>query len=91
MEAIIYKIVPEELWQDAEEAGVFEGAAIDLTDGFIHFSTASQAVRTAELYFKGVTGLLLVAVDTAALGVSVICFRIFMAPCRSRQSFGKSR
>jgi uncharacterized protein (DUF952 family) len=72
MEAIIYKIVPEELWQDAEEAGVFAGAAIDLTDGFIHFSTASQAVRTAELYFKGVTGLLLVAVDTAALGEALV-------------------
>lgn len=35
--AIIYKIVPETLWNEARAKGVFDGAAIDLTDGFIHF------------------------------------------------------
>lgn len=69
---VVYKIVPQEIWQKAEAAGIFGGAAIDLTDGFIHFSTASQARRTAELYFKGVDGLLLVAVDAAALGDALV-------------------
>jgi uncharacterized protein (DUF952 family) len=68
MTDIIYKIVPAELWAEAETAGVFGGAPIDLTDGFIHFSTAAQARRTAELYFKGQDGLLLVAVDGGKLG-----------------------
>ncbi len=68
MDALIYKIVPETLWQEARKNGVFEGAAIDLTDGYIHFSTAEQAKRTAELHFAGQTGLLLVAVDGAMLG-----------------------
>lgn len=68
MPAIIYKIVPMELWQEAREMGVFKGAAIDLSDGYIHFSTAAQAVQTARLHFAGATGLLLVAVETAALG-----------------------
>ncbi|MCO6187179.1 DUF952 domain-containing protein [Rhizobium sp. L1K21] len=64
----IYKIVPETLWQAARNAGRFEGAAIDLQDGFIHFSTAAQARRTAELHFVGQDGLLLVAVEGAMLG-----------------------
>ena len=68
MTGIIYKIVPADLWSGAEQAGVFGGAPIDLADGYIHFSTAAQARRTAELYFKGLDDLLLVAVDGGRLG-----------------------
>lgn len=42
---LIYKICPAALWRDAEAAGRFDGAAVDLADGFIHFSTAAQAPR----------------------------------------------
>lgn len=68
MDRIIYKIVPRELWQEARDEGVFRGAAIDLHDGYIHFSTAAQAVETAARHFAGVEGLLLVAVNAASLG-----------------------
>lgn len=68
MADIIYKIVPADLWAEAETAGVFGGAPIDLTDGYIHFSTGAQARRTANLYFKGQDNLLLVAVDGGKLG-----------------------
>lgn len=68
MDRIIYKIVPRELWQQARRNGVFCGAAIDLQDGYIHFSTASQALETARRHFTGIEGLLLVAVDALALG-----------------------
>lgn len=64
----IYKICPEALWREAEAAGRFDGAAIDLTDGYIHFSTAEQAIETAARHFAGQSGLVLVAVDAAALG-----------------------
>ena len=64
----IYKIVPERLWREARAKGVFEGAAIDLTDGYIHFSTAAQARETAARHFAGQADLLLVAVDAARLG-----------------------
>ena len=43
MGTLIYKIVPTNLWQDAMARGIFEGAPVDLADGFIHFSTAEQA------------------------------------------------
>ena len=60
---LIYKIVPAPLWRDAEAAGVFDGAPIDLADGYIHFSTAAQARETAASHFAGQADLLLVAVD----------------------------
>jgi uncharacterized protein (DUF952 family) len=65
---LIYKICPEPLWRDAERAGVFTGAAIDLADGYIHFSTAAQVAGTAARHFAGQRGLVLVAVDAEALG-----------------------
>jgi uncharacterized protein (DUF952 family) len=69
---VVYKIVPETLWQEARQNGVFKGAAIDLTDGFIHFSTAVQARETAARHFAGQPGLMLVAVDSAALGDKLV-------------------
>ncbi|TPP09744.1 DUF952 domain-containing protein [Rhizobium glycinendophyticum] len=64
----IYKIVPQELWRQARQEGVFRGAPIDLKDGYIHFSTGSQAVETARLHFSGEADLVLVAVDAGVFG-----------------------
>lgn len=69
---VVYKIVPDALWQQARQTGVFNGAAIDLTDGFIHLSTANQARTTAALYFAGQAGLLLVAIDGDVLGEKLV-------------------
>jgi uncharacterized protein (DUF952 family) len=68
MADIIYKICPEALWREAENAGRFDGAPIDLADGYIHFSTAQQVRETAAKHFAGQTDLLLVAVDAEPLG-----------------------
>ena len=68
MDRIIYKIATRAQWTEAERAGVFAGAPIDLADGYIHFSTASQAKETAAKHFAGQADLLLVAVDAAKLG-----------------------
>lgn len=64
----VYKIVPAALWREAERLGRFEGAPVDVADGYIHFSTAAQAAETAARHFGGQRDLLLVAVDAAALG-----------------------
>ena len=69
--ALIYKICPDDLWRDAERAGVFAGAPVDLDDGFIHFSTAAQARATADKHFRGRRGLVLVAVEEGALGTAL--------------------
>src|SRR3954452_25544362 len=68
---LIYKICPRALWREAEEAGRFDGAPVDVADGFIHFSTAAQAAETAARHFAGRSDLVLVAVDADALGASL--------------------
>jgi uncharacterized protein (DUF952 family) len=65
---LIYKIVPASLWRKAQDKGRFDGAPADISDGYIHFSTAEQAEATAAKYFIGTGDLLLIAVDTKRLG-----------------------
>ena len=64
----IYKILPKTEWDAARAAGVFAGSAVDLADGFIHFSGHDTAQRTAELYFKGQAGLMLLTLQADDLG-----------------------
>jgi uncharacterized protein (DUF952 family) len=68
---VIYKICRTDEWRDAERAGAFRGAAIDLSDGYIHFSTGAQVAETAARHFVGAADLVLVAVATAALGTAL--------------------
>jgi uncharacterized protein (DUF952 family) len=68
---MIYKICPASAWREAERQGVFRGSAVDISDGYIHFSTASQVAETARKHFFGQTGLFLIAVDADALGDAV--------------------
>jgi uncharacterized protein (DUF952 family) len=65
---MIYKICPAALWREAEAAGSFAGAPVDLADGYIHFSSAAQVEATAQRYFAGIGDLVLVAVDGDRLG-----------------------
>lgn len=67
----IYKICTRAEWDAAVEAGRFDGAPVDLADGYIHFSTAGQVAETARRHFAGQTDLVLVAVDVHALGADL--------------------
>jgi uncharacterized protein (DUF952 family) len=64
----IYKISPRAAWQIASQKGVFEGAPVDLADGYIHFSTAAQMRDTAAKHFTGQTDLVLAKIDATRLG-----------------------
>jgi uncharacterized protein (DUF952 family) len=66
--SLVYKICPANVWREAERAGAFFGAPVDLKDGFIHLSTAAQVRATAAKHFAAQSSLLLIAVDAAALG-----------------------
>lgn len=67
MSEMIYKLVPRPLWQEAKEKGIFDGAPVDLSDGFIHFSTRKQVVETAHKHFKGQDDILLLTVSGEAV------------------------
>jgi len=59
----IYKILGRAEWEAARTAGAFVGSAVDLADGFIHFSTAAQAQATAAKWFVGQTGLVVLEIE----------------------------
>ena len=71
MAPIVYKLVDRTEWQLAEVFGSFSGSAVDVRDGFIHFSAAAQVRETAARYFPGRADLLLVAVEAQALGAAL--------------------
>ena len=64
----IYKILTRAEWRAAEASGSFLGSAVDLADGFIHFSTSAQAGETARRYFKDLTDLVVLEVEAEDLG-----------------------
>jgi uncharacterized protein (DUF952 family) len=64
----IYKILSTGEWDVARETGVFAGSAVDLADGYIHFSAADQAQETAAKWFAGQADLVLLTVEAGALG-----------------------
>ena len=64
---LIYKILRAEEWAELRAKGEIQGAPIDVTDGYVHFSTAEQAAETAAKYFADVPGLMLLAYDADAL------------------------
>ncbi len=65
---LIYKIFRADEWAAFQASGETQGAPIDLQDGFIHFSTATQAAETAAKHFAGADDLMLLACDCDALG-----------------------
>jgi len=65
---LIYKIFRGPEWDEFKTAGTTRGAPIDLTDGYIHFSTGAQVAATARKYFAGVDGLVLLVLDSEDFG-----------------------
>ena len=65
-----YKVLTAGEWA-ALNAGAFQGAPIDIADGFIHLSTASQLTETVDRHFSGQQGLIIAAIDLVALSDTV--------------------
>ncbi len=68
---VAYKILTADELAVLEAEGRFEGAPIDLQDGYIHLSTAAQAAETIGKHFAGQRDKQIVAIDLEALGDAV--------------------
>ena len=66
----IYKVCDSVLWEDAKQAGKFTGAGIDLQDGYIHFSRASQLRDTLARHFASRDGLVLIKIEISQLDIT---------------------
>ncbi len=64
----IFHMCRREEWEEAAASGRYHGSSQDRADGFIHFSTAAQIVESAARHRAGQAGLVLLAVEPAALG-----------------------
>lgn len=65
-----YKVLTADQMR-ALEADRFEGAPIDLSDGYIHLSTRDQLTETVDRHFAGQLDLWVAAIDLSALGDTV--------------------
>jgi len=65
---LIYKIFRQNEWAVLERDGKTKGAPIDVADGYVHFSTATQAAETAAKHFAGEVALKLLACEAEAMG-----------------------
>ncbi|MHA6722842.1 DUF952 domain-containing protein [Sphingomonas sp. RS2018] len=66
-----YKMLTAAQMDMLEADGSFAGAPVDLADGYIHLSTATQLTETVDKHFAGQDDLHVVAVDLDALGDAV--------------------
>ncbi|OAN56385.1 MULTISPECIES: DUF952 domain-containing protein [unclassified Sphingobium] len=66
-----YKVLTAEQFDQFRADGVFKGAPIDLTDGYIHMSTREQAAETVAKHFAGQDRLVMLMVDLAAFGDAI--------------------
>ena len=58
----IYHITEREAWAAAQTAGEYRADSL-AAQGFIHASTAAEVIETADLFYRGQDGLVLLCID----------------------------
>ena len=61
---LIFKIFLPEQWKVFTKDGRTRGAPVDISDGYIHFSKASQLMETMSKHFSDYEDLVLAACKT---------------------------
>ena len=62
----IYHITSREAWQAAQYIGAYYGDTLE-SEGFIHTSTKVQVPRTANRFYRGRAGLILLTIEPSRL------------------------
>ena len=68
---MIYRIAESSDWRQTQECGYFASADL-AAEGFIHISELHQVLRTANKYYRGKTGLVLLEIDATLLDQNII-------------------
>jgi len=63
---LIFHITSRRAWDEAQQNGVYRAESL-ATEGFIHCSTLSQVLPVAENFYKGQSGLILLAIEPTLL------------------------
>ncbi len=67
MTTTAFKILTAAQWAAWQAEGVFNGAPIDIADGYIHLSTAEQVDGTLAKHFTGQSDLVIAEIDLEPL------------------------
>lgn len=67
---MIFHITSHTAWDDAKKRGNYRAESLE-TEGFIHCSTQSQVLPVAENYYKGQTGLIVLAIEPTLLSAAL--------------------
>ena len=67
---MIYRIAEQADWLQTQQRGYFVSAEL-AAEGFIHISELHQVLRTANKYYRGKTGLVLLEIDEALLDQNI--------------------
>ena len=54
----VYKICTKSEWNEAKQNNIFKGTALDLKDGYIHFSDKDQVKQTLNKFYVNQTNLI---------------------------------
>ena len=71
MTSSAFKILTRDEWSRFSSDGVFDGAPVDLADGYIHMSTTDQLGETLARHFAGQRDLVIAEIDLGVLGDAV--------------------
>ena len=66
-----YKILTAQQWAEFQSSGAFQGAPVDLADGYIHLSTADQLEETLAKHFAGQNDLIIAEIDLSGFGAAL--------------------
>jgi uncharacterized protein (DUF952 family) len=69
--ATAFKIFTANQWEAFVRDRRFAGAPVDLADGYIHMSSASQLQGTLDKHFAGQAGLIIAEIDLSRFGNAV--------------------
>ncbi|MEG4092546.1 DUF952 domain-containing protein [Microcoleus sp. Pol12B4] len=61
--SVIFHITQSQQWEEAKQLKSYRGDTLD-SEGFIHCSTLPQVVKSANKFFVGKKGLLLLLIDS---------------------------
>ncbi|MGC1528730.1 MAG: DUF952 domain-containing protein [Phormidesmis sp.] len=59
---MIFHITEQATWQAAQANRIYRAPSLE-TEGFIHFSTKNQVIATANRFYRGQSGLVLLQIE----------------------------
>ena len=68
--SVIFHITQSQQWEEAKQLKSYRGDTLD-SEGFIHCSTLPQVVKSANKFFVGKKGLLLLWIDSEKVQAEV--------------------